>query len=255
MIELKTSQQIRLMREAGRVVASALGAVRDLAAIGITLAELDRAASGVLAASGAVPAFLGYLPTWAPRPFPGVICVSVNDAIVHGVPDATELHDGDLVSIDCGAFVDGWCADAAISFVVGIGADDDRTLIEHTERALERGIQAAVAGARLGDIGNAVGSAARRAGYGLLADHAGHGVGRAMHESPFVPNEGRAGRGYRLKPGLVIAIEPMLILGGGDDYVIDDDGWTIRSPSGARAAHFEHTIAVTDDGPLVLTLP
>jgi methionyl aminopeptidase len=183
-----------------------------------------------------------------------VICASINDAVVHGIPDRTRLADGDLVSIDCGAFVRGWCGDAAISFIVGDPRSGDPELITATDAALERGIAACRPGLQLGDLGDAIGTPARAAGYGLLEYHGGHGVGRAMHEDPFVPNEGRTGRGYRLRPGLVIAIEPMLIADGTDEYVTDADGWTLRAASGARAAHSEHTIAVTDDGPLLLTV-
>jgi methionyl aminopeptidase len=160
----------------------------------VTLAELDRVAAKVIRQAGATPAFLGYHPAWAPSPFPGVICASVNDAVVHGIPDGTRLADGDLVSIDCGAFVGGWCGDAAISFIVGRPDPADAALIEATDAALRRGIAAAVAGRRLGDVGHAIGTAVREAGYGLLAGHAGHGVGRAMHEDPHVPNEGQPDR-------------------------------------------------------------
>jgi methionyl aminopeptidase len=253
-VELKTSEEIRLLREAGRVTAEALAAVRDKAAVGVTLNELDVVAAAVIKDAGATPAFLGYHPSWAPTPFPGVICASINDAVVHGVPNRTRLADGDLVSIDCGAFVQGWCGDAAISFVVGTPRPEDVELIEATDAALARGIAAAQPGRHLGDVAEAIGTAARKAGYGLLEHHGGHGVGREMHEDPFVPNEGKAGRGYRLRPGLVIAIEPMLIMDGTDDYVTARDGWTLKTASGARAAHSEHTIAVTEDGPVVLTV-
>ncbi len=253
MVEIKTSREIGVLREAGRVVAEALAAVREHATVGVRLIELDQVAAEVIKKAGAMPAFLGYHPSWAPTPFPGVICASVNDAVVHGVPDRTRLADGDLVSIDCGAFVDGWCGDAAISFVVGDPRQGDIDLIAATDAALERGIAAALPGNQLGDLGDAIGTPARGSGYGLLEYHGGHGVGRAMHEDPFVPNEGTAGRGYRLRPGLVIAIEPMLISSGTDGYVTDPDGWTLRTASGARAAHSEHTIAVTENGPVVLT--
>ena len=253
MIELKTSREIGVLRQAGRVVAEALAAVRQRAAVGVTLSELDQVAAQVIKGAGATPAFLGYHPSWAPTPYPGVICASVNDAVVHGVPDRTRLADGDLVSIDCGAFVQGWCGDAAISFIVGTPRPGDAELIAATDAALERGIAAALPGSQLGDLGHAIGTPARKSGYGLLENHGGHGVGRAMHEDPFVPNEGRTGRGYRLRPGLVIAIEPMLISGGTDGYVTDPDGWTLRTASGTRAAHSEHTIAITEDGPILLT--
>jgi len=252
-IELKTSREIGVLRQAGRVVAEALAAVRERAGVGVTLTELDQVAAKVINGAGATPAFLGYHPSWAPTPYPGVICASVNDAVVHGVPDRTRLADGDLVSIDCGAFVQGWCGDAAISFIVGTPRPGDAELIASTDAALERGIGAALPGSQLGDLGHAIGSPARKSGYGLLENHGGHGVGRAMHEDPFVPNEGRTGRGYRLRPGLVIAIEPMLIADGTDEYVTDPDGWTLRTASGARAAHSEHTIAITEEGPIVLT--
>ena len=252
-IELKTSKQIEVLAEAGRVVADALSAVRRHAAVGVTLVELDAVAAKVLSAAGAEPAFLGYRPSGAPRPFPGVICASVNDAVVHGIPTKARLGDGDLVSIDCGAFVGGWCADAAVSFVVGTPDAADLELIAATDAALARGIEAARVDSKLGDVADAIGAGARAAGYGLLADHGGHGVGRAMHEDPFVPNEGRPGRGYRLRPGLVLALEPMLIADGTDEYVTCLDGWTLCTASGARAAHNEHTIAITEDGPVVLT--
>lgn len=255
MVELKTRRELVLLREAGRLVAEALNAVRERAEVGITLVELDRVAAKVIERAGATPAFVGYHPPWAPTPFPGVICASVNDAVVHGIPDHTRLADGDLVSIDCGAFVHGWCGDAAISFIVGEPRPADNELVAATDAALARGISAAQPGYHLGDVGSAIGLLVRRAGYGLLADHGGHGVGRAMHEDPFVYNEGRPGHGYRLRPGLVIALEPMLIADGTDDYVTGRDGWTLRTASGSRAAHSEHTIAVTDDGPVILTAP
>jgi methionyl aminopeptidase len=253
--QIKTAGEIAAMREAGRVVATALQRMRQVADVGVSLQELDSVAADVLADAGATSAFLDYHPRWAPTPFPGVICASVNDAVVHGIPTGYRLQDGDLVSIDFGAFLDGWCGDAAISFTVGAASPEDQQLIEATEQAMLRGIEAARVGNKMGDIAYAIGGAARRAGYGLLADHGGHGVGRAMHEEPHVPNDGRPGRGIKLQPGLVIAIEPMLILGGKDGYVPDDDGWTMRSANGRRAAHFEHTIAITADGPEILTLP
>lgn len=255
MIELKTSGELDAMRQAGKVVANALAAVRAQAGVGVRVSELDDVAATVIAEAGATPSFLNYHPSFAPSPYPAVICASVNDAIVHGIPSRLRLADGDLVSIDCGAHLDGWCGDAAISFVVGQPDPADLALIEATERALHAGIAAARPGQRLGDIGHAIGTVARGAGYGLLARHGGHGVGRAMHEEPHVPNEGRPGRGLVLRPGLVIALEPMLIAGGTDDYRTDSDGWTLRTADGSRAAHAEHTVAITEDGPRVLTLP
>ena len=254
-IELKTSGEVDAMREAGRVVARCLDAVRAAATVGTSLKELDGVAHDVMKDAGAVPAFLDYHPHFAPGPFPGVICASVNDAVVHAIPGSHRLAEGDLLSVDCGAFLDGWCGDAAISLVVGPDPDPaDLALIATTEQALQAGIEAAVPGGKLGDVGAAIGAVAREAGYGMLADHGGHGIGRAMHEAPHVPNEGRAGRGMRLRAGLVIAIEPMLHAGGRDGYVHDADGWTLRTADGSRAAHVEHTVAITDDGPRVLTL-
>jgi methionyl aminopeptidase len=242
------------LREAGRVVARAHEAMRETAKVGVTLKELDAVARDVLADHGAESAFLDYQPGFAPTPFPGVICSSVNDVIVHGIPSDQALEDGDLVSIDFGAILDGWVGDAAASFVVGTPRPDDE-LIAVTDRALYAGIEAAVPGNRIGDISHAIGTIAREHGYGMPEGWGGHGVGREMHEDPSVPNEGRAGRGLRLKPGLVIAIEPMFMAGGDDAFTIDADGWTVRTADGSRAAHSEHTIAITADGPEILTLP
>ncbi|MFF4403392.1 type I methionyl aminopeptidase [Streptomyces sp. NPDC001262] len=255
MVEIKSEAALAAMREAGRVVANALAAVREAAAVGVGLRELDEAARAVLGEAGARSPFLGYRPAFAPTPFPAVICASVNDAVVHGIPDGYRLRDGDLVSIDCGAELDGWCGDAAVSFVVGTADPADLELIRTTERALEAGIAAAVAGGRVGDIAHAVGTVARAARCGMPADMGGHGIGRRMHEEPHVPNTGRPGRGYPLRPGLVLAVEPMLMAGGRDDYVVDPDGWTLRSADGSRAAHVEHTVAITEEGPRILTLP
>ncbi|MDL5154639.1 type I methionyl aminopeptidase [Actinomycetospora termitidis] len=253
MIEIKTPAEIARMRAAGRITARALQAAKEAARPGMALDELDAVAAKVIADAGADPVFLGYQPHGAPTPYPGVACISVNDAIVHGIPGRYRLRAGDLVSVDCGAKLDGWCGDAAISFTVGEASPEDADLIATTTRALEAGIAAAVPGARLGDVAHAIGSVVRSSRYGLMADHGGHGIGRQMHEAPHVPNEGRPHRGVRLQPGLVLALEPMLIAGGRDDYVTDPDGWTLRSADGTRAAHVEHTVAVTEDGPRVLT--
>lgn len=207
----------------------------------------------MLDAAGATSPFLGYRPIFAPTPFPAVICASVNDAIVHGIPTGYRLRDGDLVSIDCGAQRGGWAGDSAISFVVGRARPADAHLIETAERALAAGIEAAVVGNRMGDIAHAIGTVCRGAGYGIMEDYGGHGIGRRMHEDPPVPNEGRPGRGMPLRHGMVLAIEPMLIAGGGDAYRTDPDGWTLRTTDGSRAAHTEHTVAITEAGPRVLT--
>ncbi|MFD0409198.1 type I methionyl aminopeptidase [Kitasatospora sp. NPDC127116] len=254
MVELKSDAGLAAMREAGRVVAQALAAVREQAAPGVSLLELDEVARGVLKAAGAASPFLGYRPSFAPVPFPAVICASVNDAVVHGIPNGYRLRDGDLVSIDCGALLDGWAGDSAVSFTVGTARPEDTALIETTRRALEAGIAAAVVGNRTGDIAHAIGTVARAGRYGLLDGYGGHGIGRRMHEDPHVANEGRPGRGYPLRPGLVLAIEPMLLAGGRDDHRTDPDGWTLRTVDGSRAAHVEHTVAITEDGPRILTL-
>ncbi|MEU9351037.1 type I methionyl aminopeptidase [Streptomyces griseoloalbus] len=253
MVELKTGTSIDAMFEAGQVVASALTAVRDAADVGVSLLELDEVARDVLRAAGASSPFLGYRPSFAPTPFPAVICASVNDAIVHGVPDTYRLRDGDLVSIDCGAELGGWVGDSAISFVVGTPRPADVRLIETAERALAAGIEAAVVGNRVGDIAHAIGTVCRAAGYGVPDGFGGHGIGRRMHEDPSVPNEGRPGRGMPLRHGMALAIEPMLTGGGADGFHAAPDGWTLRTNDGSRAAHVEHTVAITESGPRVLT--
>jgi methionyl aminopeptidase len=258
-VEIKTPGEIDAMRAAGRVVADVLATARAFAAPGVTLAELDAAAREVLAKAGATSPFLHYKPRFAPVPYPAVICTSVNDAALHGIPDGYRLAPGDLLSVDAGATLDGWVGDAAISFTVGAcgvadGPDEDARLIAATEEALAAGIAAAVPGGRLGDISAAIGAVGRAAGYGISTDLGGHGVGRTMHEDPHIPNRGKARRGLKLVPGLVIAIEPWFMAGGADDCYLDDDGWTIRTGDGSRAAHSEHTVAVTADGPVILTL-
>ncbi|MEU5980065.1 type I methionyl aminopeptidase [Streptomyces sp. NPDC047315] len=255
MVEIKTDAAMDAMREAGRVVARALAAVQDAADVGVSLTELDEAARAVLAEAGATSPFLGYQPSFAPVPFPAVICTSVNDAVSHGIPTDYRLRDGDLVSVDCGALLDGWAGDAAVSFTVGTPRPADLDLIDATRRAVDAGIAAARVGGRIGDISHAIDAVARKAGCGMPADFGGHGIGRSMHEDPHVPNRGRPGRGFPLRHGLVLAIEPMLMAGGRDRYRTDVDGWTLRTTDGSRAAHFEHTVAITDRGPRVLTLP
>lgn len=253
MVELKTDTSIEAMRVTGQVVGRALTAVREAADVGVSLLELDEVARGVLREAGATSPFLGYRPSFAPVPFPAVICASVNDAIVHGIPDGYRLRDGDLVSIDCGAQLGGWAGDSAISFIVGTPRPADVRLIETVERALAAGIEAAVVGNRIGDIAHAIGSVCRSAGYGVPDGFGGHGIGRRMHEDPGVPNEGRPGRGMRLRHGLVLAIEPMVTASGHAGYHAAPDGWTLRTNDGSRAAHAEHTVAITDDGPRILT--
>ncbi len=256
MVELKTPGEVDAMAAAGAVVARALAATRVAAEVGVRLVELDQVARDVLHQAGATSPFLGYQPSFAHTPYPGAVCLSVNDAVLHGIPTRYELRDGDLLSVDCGATLQGWTGDAAISFCIGHGGATDARLIDWTQAALQAGVDAAQPGARIGDISAAIGHAARGAGYGLHTDFGGHGVGRTMHEeSPHIPNDGRPGRGMRLRPGLTIAIEPWFLAGGQDAYRIDDDGWTLRSADGSRGAHFEHTIAITDQGPRILTVP
>ncbi|MFF7953265.1 type I methionyl aminopeptidase [Streptomyces griseorubiginosus] len=253
MIKLKTEASIESMGAAGQVVAQALTAVQEAAGVGVSLLELDEIAHDVLRTAGASSPFLGYRPSFAPTPFPAVICASVNDVIVHGIPDGYRLRDGDLLSVDFGARLGGWVGDSAISLTVGTARPSDVRLVETAERALAAGIGAALVGNRVGDISHAVGTVCRAAGYGIPEGLTGHGVGRQMHEEPSVPNEGRPGRGPRLREGMVIAIEPMLIAGGTDGYRDDPDGWTLRTNDGSRAAHVEHTVAITKAGPRILT--
>jgi len=243
------------MREAGRIVASTLAMTISGARPGVRLKDLDEAAAEHIARLGAKPSFLDYHPRFAPVPYPGVLCLSVNDEIVHGIPGNRTLRDGDLLSIDCGAYVDGLHGDAAVT--IGIGPIDAGAtrLIAETERALLAGVSAARPGNRLGDISAAVEEVIRSGGYGTPTGYGGHGVGTAMHEDPHVANVGRAGRGLVLQVGLVIAIEPMLVESGRDSHRVLPDGWTVATTDGSRAAHFEHTVAVTADGPVILTTP
>jgi methionyl aminopeptidase len=242
------------MRAAGRIVAHTLAAVAAAAQPGVRLIDLDALAATLIAQLGAKPSFLGYHPVWAPMPYPGVVCLSVNAAIVHGIPNPRRLRAGDLLSIDCGVSVDGYHADAAITVGVG-GLDAAGTqLADSAVAALAAGIAAAQPGAQLGDVSHAIEVATRGAGYGIPRGWGGHGIGRAMHEEPHVPNTGKPGTGLTLRPGLVLAIEPMLIAGGGDDSRLTSDGWTVTTADGSRAAHAEHTVLVSADGPLVLTV-
>jgi methionyl aminopeptidase len=253
MVVLKSAAELATMRAAGRLVAQILAAVAAHAKVGARLVDLDALAAEMMAGAGAKSSFQHYHPDWAPTPYPAVLCLSVNDAIVHGIPDGRELRAGDLLSIDCGAAIDGYHGDAAVT--VGIGEIDTkgRALIDATERALSAGIAAARPGARLGDISHAVERVAREARFGLPTGLGGHGVGTEMHEDPHVPNTGRPNRGLPLREGLVLAIEPMLLENGKDTRRTAKDGWTVLTTDGSRAAHAEHTIAITADGPVILT--
>src|ERR1700750_1434227 len=234
MVEIKTPAEIEAMRGAGRVVAEILAVVHDQAKAGMRTAELDEIARDVLARNGAYSPFLNYQPGFAPVPFPATICTSVNDAALHGIPGRYKLADGDLLSVDCGAVLDDWTADAAVSFTIGSARPADERLIDVPRDARRAGIAAAVPGARIGDISAAIGAVGRAGGYGICTDFGGHGVGRTLHEAPSVPNEGARGRGRKLVPGLVIAIEPWFLAGGRDMYRIDRDGWAIRRRGGRR---------------------
>ena len=240
------------MRIPGRFAASVLEATRAATKVGTNLLELDALAHAMIREAGAESCYIDYHPSFGAMPFGKVLCTSVNDAALHGLPFDYALRDGDLVTLDFAASVGGWVADSAVSFVVGTARDEDLALIDTVETALEAGIAAAVVGNRMGDVSAAIGAVARAAGFSVNTDFGGHSVGRTMHGDLHVPNDGRPGRGFPLKPGLVFAIEPWLMLGT-DRIYTDDDGWTLRSVDGSRAAHAEHTIAVTDDGPVVLT--
>ena len=246
----RSTADIATMRRAGRVVAEMHAACREACRPGATTGDLDRAARDVLARRGARSNFLGY----GRPPFPAVICASVNDEVVHGIPGSRVLEEGDIVSVDCGAIVDGWHGDAAITLPVGNVTASAARLIAVTERSLAAGLAALVSGGRLHDVGAAVQRVVEAAGFGVVRDYVGHGIGTAMHEPPDVPNFWPGTPGPRLLTGHVFAVEPM-VTAGSPDTVLDDDGWTVRTADGGWAAHAEHTIAVTDHGPEILTVP
>ncbi len=252
-LPVRTATELDTMRAAGQVVARTLQAVRAAAVPGVRLRELDDLAQTTIHEAGALSPFLGYQPTWAPTPFNGVLCLSPNEIVVHGKPNGRRLRDGDLLSIDCGATMDGWNGDAAITLHVGEATEADVQLVTATEHALQAGIAAAVPGATLLDVAVAIDEVARAYGFSHLPDHGGHGIGREMHEAPFVPNEPRPDAAhYRLQAGNTIAIEPMLHAGT-SRYRTKKDGWSIATADGKRAAHVEHTVAGTDAGPEMLT--
>ncbi|MGB3910012.1 MAG: type I methionyl aminopeptidase [Pseudolysinimonas sp.] len=252
MIELRTPAEIDEMRAAGSFVASVLEATRDAADVGVNLLELDALAHDMIRARGAESCYIDYHPSFGGSPFGKVICTSVNDGVLHGLPHDYMLRDGDLLSLDFAANVEGWVADSALSIVVGTPRDADLALIATTEKALAAGIAATVVGNKIGDISAAIGDVAHAARLKVNLDFGGHGVGRIMHGDPHIPNDGRAGRGLVLRPGLVFAIEPWF-MHSTDKIYTDADGWTLRSKDGSRGAHAEHTVAVTEAGPVVLT--
>ena len=246
-VEIKTPEQILGMRKAGLVVGRTLELLRGHVRAGITTRELDQLAEDSIRSSGATPSFLGY------HGFSGSICASVNDEVVHGIPGDRVLAEGDLVSLDCGAIVDGWHGDAAITVAVGTVPQEQVDLMRVTEESMWRGIAAAHLGGRVTDISHAVERHVRSQGrYGIVEDYTGHGIGSAMHQPPNVPNFGRPGKGPRLVPGLALAVEPMITLGTAETDVLDDD-WTVVTTDGSRAAHFEHTFTITERGHWVLT--
>lgn len=256
MIELKTPQEIASMKVAGRFVGSILKELKETTKVGTNLLEIDDLVRRrIESRKGAESCYVDYAPDFGTGPFKHYICTSVNDAVLHGVPYDYNLKDGDLVSLDLAISVDGWCGDSAVSFVVGSDPDaDDLALIKCTEDALAAGIAAAQPGNRLGDVSAAVGDVAHEHGYTVNMEFGGHGIGHVMHGDPFVPNDGKAHHGYKLRPGLTIAIEPWFMKTTDEIYQDTKDGWTLRSSDGSNGAHSEHTIAITENGPEILTV-
>jgi methionyl aminopeptidase len=254
-IELKTRSELDAMRAAGLLVRRALVAMTERVGPGVSTAELDELAEQIIRDAGAVPSFKGY------HGFPASICASVNEQVVHGIPARTQvLADGDLISIDCGAILDGWHGDAAVTVPVGGITAAERLLSQATERAMYAGIRKLRPGAKLSDVSAAIEASARASGradgveYGIVPEYGGHGIGSEMHMDPFLPNLGKPGKGPKLRSGMAIAVEPMLTLGDPDTKELDD-GWTVVTLDGSRAAHWEHSVAVTEDGPWILTAP
>jgi len=252
MIFIHTPAEIEQMRPAGIFVRDTLATLSKMVAVGVNLLEIEDAARAAIAERGAVSCYWDYAPSFGNGPFRNVICLSVNDAAQHGLPHDYRLRDGDVLSLDLAASVDGWVADAAVTVIAGRPDPDDERLIRSTQEALAAGIAAAHPGNRVGDISAAIGAVAAKYGYPVNHEFGGHGVGRSMHEDLFICNDGRPGRGYRLRPGLVFALEPWWARTT-PRIRMDVDGWTVRSADGSRAAHTEHTIALTADGPVVLT--
>lgn len=247
MITIKNVEEIAVMRRAGRIVAEVFELMREKIRPGITTGELDMLAERLIRKRGAVPLFKGY------NGFPGTLCMSVNEQVIHGIPGKLVLQEGDIVSVDVGARIDGFCGDAARTFAVGRIAPEVQRLLDVTEESLNAGIGQAVIGNRIGDIAHAVQTVAEAAGYGVVRDYTGHGIGRDLHEAPDVPNYGTPGRGLRLVSGMALAIEPMINMGTHQVRELKD-GWTVVTLDGKPSAHFENTVAITPDGPVVLTV-
>jgi len=254
MIEILNRTELHRAKEAGALVAEILQAMKSRSAVGVNLLEIDQWAQAMIVDAGAQSCYVDYSPSFGRGPFGHFICTSVNDAVLHGLPHDYALADGDLVSLDLAVSKNGVAADSAISFTVGDSKPlESLAMIDATERALSAGIAAAGPGARIGDISHAIGSVLSEAGYPINTQFGGHGIGSTMHQDPHIANTGRRGRGYKLRPGLLLALEPW-VMADTAELVTDDDGWTLRSATGCRTAHSEHTIAITDDGAEILTL-
>ncbi len=255
MIEILSPAEVERGRATGALVGDILQSLRRRARVGTSLLEIDRWAKVMIEEAGAQSCYVDYAPSFGRGPFGHYICTGVNDAVLHAKPSDHRLAEGDLLTLDLAVSLDGIAADAAISFVVGGSSDaESAALIEATERALAAGIAAAVPGARTGDLSHAIGSVLRDAGYAINTDFGGHGIGSTMHQDPHVANDGRPGRGFPLRPGMLLALEPW-VMADTDVLVTDADGWTLRSATGCRTAHSEHTIAITEQGAEILTLP
>lgn len=254
MIEIFTPSELPRARAVGALVGHILHTLQGRVSVGTNLLEIDAWTKAMITEAGAESCYVDYAPSFGRGPFAHYICTSVNDAVLHGLPRDQVLRDGDLLTLDLAVSLDGVVADSAVSFVVGpTAAPEDLAMIEVTERALDAGIAAAVPGAKIGDLSHAIGTVLRSSGFAVNLQFGGHGVGSTMHGDPHIANDGRAGRGYTLRPGLLLALEPW-VMADTDELVTDDDGWTLRSATGARTAHSEHTIAITEDGAEVLTL-
>ncbi|WP_423463558.1 type I methionyl aminopeptidase [Promicromonospora sp. MS192] len=255
MIEILNPAELTRARATGALVADILRTLRSRSVVGTNLLDLDRWTRELIEEAGAQSCYVDYAPSFGRGPFGHYVCTAVNDAVLHGMPHDYALADGDLLTLDLAVLLDGIAADSAVSFVVGDGRPSESVaLIDVTERALAAGIAAAGPGARLGDVSHAIGTVLGGAGYPINTEFGGHGIGSTMHQDPHVSNTGRPGRGYRLRPGLLLALEPW-VMADTDELVVDADGWTLRSATGCRTAHSEHTIAITPDGAEILTLP
>jgi methionyl aminopeptidase len=251
-IELKTRAEIDRMHVTGRFVAEILTEVARIAAVGVNLMDLEHHVRGMIKERGAESCYWDYSPSFGRGPFRNVLCLAVNDAVLHGLPHDYVLRDGDVLTADIAVSIDGWAADSARTMIVGQAAEEDARIVRATQEALEAAIDTARAGNKIGDISAAIGAVAAAYGYPVNTEFGGHGIGRTMHEDPHVSNTGRAGRGLKLRPGLTLAIEPWFAMTT-DKIVYDEDGWTIRSADGSRTAHSEHTVAITEGDALVLT--